>query len=261
MLAAKLGFVHRLLWQRDRAYRWAVLLGPPPLLGCALAAAIWSVVPRGTRPSTVAGADAPWAEWKRPVPQEEQPFTEAPSTPLPQRGADGKLVGFEPGWRGAIHPMTVSVTMDADVSGSVVSRFTLDQPVIPLTRILDAGPPSGLFVGDMTGFVVVSTPGSYALSVRLARSSPQSANCLVRLGSARHRLLRNINMNVNGQAVLNYPLTEFQLQPGLFSVAVAAGCWRGDQMVGPGEVTLMIRHPGEDAPQPARADEVVRPVR
>jgi hypothetical protein len=158
-LVAKLAFVHRTLWQRDQAYRWAALLGPPPLLGCALAALVWAVVLQRAQHAPAAEGDAPWARWTRPVPQEVQPFTEAPSAALPQTDASGRFVGFQLGWLGAIHPMSVDRTLDANVLDSVLATFTLDQPTIPLARVLDAGPPTGLFVGAAKAFFVVQTPG------------------------------------------------------------------------------------------------------
>lgn len=73
-------------------------------------------------------------------------------------------------------------------------------------------------------------------------------------------MVRSINLNTNGQAVLTYPPTEFRLEPGLFVLEVGVGCWRGDHMVGSGDVTVMVRHPGELTLQPAAADELIRPV-
>lgn len=61
-VVAKLAFVHRRLWQRDKTYRAALLLGPPPLFGCALAVALWVGVhaagelPRGRKPAASLGA-------------------------------------------------------------------------------------------------------------------------------------------------------------------------------------------------------------
>jgi hypothetical protein len=260
MVAAKLAFIHRTLWQRDQAYRWAVLLGPPPLLGCALAAlalaAIHHVLPMQQAPS----ANIPWARWNPPVPRDGQPFTEPPAAPIPPTDAKGGYAGYRPGWLGFIHPMTIDAAMDTNVIAVPQAKFDIDQTTISLGRILDAGPPAGLFVGEARTFVVIRTAGLYAFSVQLERSSPETANCLVRLGSHTHRLLRNVNINMNGQVVLKYPATEFQLQPGLFFVGLVVGCWRGDHMVGPGDVTLMIRRPGESSLQPAKADELIWPV-
>ncbi len=261
-LVAKLGFIHRTLWHREQSYRWAALLGPPPLLGCAVAALAWAIMRQSTThaPSPAAGSDAPWAHWNRPVAQEGQPFAEAPSAAPPASDARGGYVGFQPGWVGAIQPFTVDATLDVNVIASVQGRFTLDQPTVPLERILDAAPPTGLFAGTGKTFFVVRTAGLYAFSARLTRAGTQSADCLVRLASGHHQMLRNVVLNSAGTAVLNFAPTEFRLEPGLFLVQVAVGCWRGDHMVGTGEMTLLVRHPGEAVLKPAMADEVIRPV-
>jgi hypothetical protein len=263
-LAAKLVFVHRTLWHREQAYRWAFLflLGPPPLLGCAVAALAWSFVPpfAAHAPSAAQGSDAPWAHWNRPAVEDGQPFTEPPTASLPRSDASGRYGGLQTGWTGEIRPMSVDATMEVNVMGSVLGSFTLDQSTIPLARILDAGPPGGLFAGTARTFFVVRTAGLYAFSARLTRSGTQSANCLVRLGSRHHKMLRAIVLNAAGDAVLKFPATEFRLEPGVFLVLVAVGCWRGDHMLGSGEMTLMVRHPGESVLKPVMADEVMRPV-
>ena len=259
-LTRKLAFVHRVLWQRDPIYRAVVLFGPPPLIGCALAASVLAGLHQ-IAPLTDASRDVvPWAHWSRPVPLSEQVLTAQPTAALPSVDTSGGFVGFLSGWQGTIQPMSVDATMDADISAAVIARFTLDQPTISLARILDAGPPAGLFVGAERGFIVIRTAGVYAFALRLQRSSPQSADCIVRFNTSRQRLVRNINLNTSGDAVLHYPAAEFQLEPGLYLVAVGVGCWRGDHMVGPGELTLLIRHPGDDVLRPARADEVIRAV-
>lgn len=260
-LPAKLAFLHRALWQRDRAYRWAVLLGPPPVLGCALAALAWVVLAQVAPGRAVSGVQVPWARWTRPVPQEGEPFAEAPTAPLPPTDASGRYVGFGPGWQGGIQPVVVDATKDADVLGTTVGTFTLDQPAVPLARILDAGPQTGLFVGVARTSFVVPVPGLYAFSVRLTRSDTRAADCLMRMGSIHHRMVRSITLNVPGRGVLNYPATEFQLQPGLFSLAVAVGCWRGNEVLGAGDLIVMVRRPGDAELAPAAADELIRPVR
>ena len=156
--------------------------------------------------------------------------------------------------------MSVDATLDVNVIASVQGRFTLDQPTVPLERISDAAPPTGLFVGTGRSFFVVRTAGLYAFSARLTRSGTQSANCLIRLASSHHQMLRNVVLNSAGTAVLNFAPTEFRLEPGLFLLQVAAGCWRGDHMVGTGELEILVRHPGETVLKPATAEEVIRPV-
>jgi hypothetical protein len=262
-LAAKLAFVHRTLWQRDYTYRWAVLLGPPPIIGVAAAALVLTALPAmwpgastqtGTSPET---GRAPWAQWTRPVQQEGEPFAES-TLPLPPRNSIGHFQGLQTGWRSEVHPLTVDATRDANVSGAVLASFTLDQPDIPLQRVVDAGPSTGLFVASAQSFFVVLTPGLYAFSVRLARSGTQSADCVARLNSTRHRMVRNINLNTDSSAVLTYKATQFRLEPGLFKVGVGVGCWRGDRELGAGDLTLMVRTPGEATLRPATADELMR---
>ena len=168
--AAKLGFIHRTLWRREQTYRWAALLGPPPLVGCAVAACAWAIVQHfSTHASSQAGGrDAPWAHWNRPVVQEGQPFAEAPGAVLPPSDARGGYVGFQTGWLGTIQPISVDATFDVDVIASVQARFTLDQPTIALERIVDAAPPVGLFVGTGRSFFVAKTAGF----TRSQRGSP-----------------------------------------------------------------------------------------
>ena len=259
---AKLGFVHRALWDREPAYRWAALLGPPPLLGSAAAALAWAVAHLFAvhAPTPAAGSDVPWAHWTRPVAPEGQPFTEAPGAVLPPSDGHGGYLGFQSGWAGAIQPLSVDATLDVNVIASVQGRFTLDQPTVPLERILDAAPPTGLFVGTGKSFFAVRTAGLYAFSARLTRAGTQSANCLVRLASGHHQMVRNVVLNSAGTAVLNFAPTEFRLEPGLFLMQVAVGCWRGDHMVGTGELALIVRHPGDAVSKPATADEVMKPV-
>jgi hypothetical protein len=257
---AKLRFIHRTLWQRDQAYRWAAVLGPPPLIGCALAAlalAGWHRLPDDT---AVRASKAPWANWTRPVPHGEQPYTEAPTAALPQTDAGGRFVGFQPGWTGEIRLMTLDATKDANVSSSGLASFTIDGPTFPLARVLDAGPSGGLFVGTAQTFFVVQTPGLYAFSARLVWQGAQSADCLVRLVTPRHTMLRNVTLNIESQGAVNYPPTTFTLQKGLLGLRAAAGCWRGDRAVGPGTLTLMVRRPGQAAFSPAAVDELIRPI-
>ncbi len=264
---AKLAFLHRVLWHRDPTYRTAVLLGPPPLLGCAVVAAMWLATHGSPVPGTAvepsrAGGDVPWAHWTRPLPaaQGNEPESEEPRLPLPQPGPSGAFPGFEFGWQAAIQPMTVDASMETDVIATVLTRFTVDSATVPLERILDAGPPTGLFVGVEQSYLVVRRPGLYALSARLQRSATTSANCLMRLGMGAHRLIRSVNIGVGGDAVVDYRPVRLQLKAGLYPIGVAVGCWRGEQMNGSGTVTLLIQHPGEFAPLPAASGELLRPA-
>jgi hypothetical protein len=60
--------------------------------------------------------------------------------------------------------------------------------------------------------------------------------------------------------VLTFEPVSFTLQPSLYPIAVAFGCWRDTQESGVGKATLLIRHAGHDDLQPARPDEILRKV-
>jgi hypothetical protein len=256
---SKAAFVHRTLWQREPAYRWAVLLGPPPLIGLGLAALVVTAL-QATLPSGQAsGAAAAWAHWTRPNLQAGQPFVE-PTMPLPATDANGRYKGYQPGWRGELRPMTVDAAMEVDLAGPPIGSFTLDQPDIPLQRIAAAGPPGKLFAGLAQTAFVVQAPGLYEFSVRLSRSGTQSADCVTRLGSARHPMVRSVSIDTEGGTIMNYAPTQFRLEPGLFTLVVAVGCWRGDRVVDSGDLTVMVRLPGETASRPAAPDELMRPA-
>lgn len=257
-LASRLAFVHRTLWQRDNLYRWAALLGPPPLIGLAVAALCLAGLPK-VWTSAAPRAAAPWGHWTRPSAQAGEPFQE-PTLPLPARDANGSYHGLTAGWRGEVHPMSVDATREVSVSASVLARFDIDQPAIGLQRVVDAGPPGGLFMATAQSFFVVRTAGLYGFAVRLSRSGTQSADCVARLNSRRHKMIRNITLNTDGAAVLNYPPTQFRLEPGLLELGVGVGCWRGGQVIGAGTVALMVRRPGEMAATQAAADELLRPA-
>jgi hypothetical protein len=258
---AKLAFAHRVLWARDPLYRACVMLGPAPLIGGALAAAIWLTAYAPTTPPAASDSPPPWAHrtGSVPVSQDAQPYAEPPDYPLPKPGPNGDYRGLAEGWNVAIQPMTINATMDANVIATDLNIFPLDQPTIPLSRILDAAPPSGLYAGVAKSFLVIRAPGRYAISLRVQRFSTQSVSCLARLGTARHRVVRNITLHTSPNADFTYPPTEFQLQPGLYGIGVAAACWRTDQNVADAEITVMIRHPGELRLHPALTDELMCP--
>lgn len=258
-LAAKLAFVHRTLWRRDRVYRWAALLGPPPLLGGAasvLALAAWQAV--AVTPAA-GGADVPWAQWTRPVADRGGVVTEAPDLALPPADAAGGLAGFTSGWLGAVQPVTMDAAMDPDLHPTELRSFTVNGPGLPLGSILASAGQAGLIAGTARTRVVIRTAGVYGFSVRLARSSMAPADCLVRLGTRHARLISNLTLGDGGDEIRTPPAVDVRLEPGLAWFGVAVGCWSGGQVAPTGDVTLMIRHPGATALVPARADEVVRP--
>lgn len=261
-IAAKLGFAHRRLWQRDGTYRAAVLLGPAPLLGGALAAALWAGVHAPGRTAAAIGQMPPWAHPHEPetIGNAGPKRAEQPAMPLPPNGTDGLPSGYATGWQGGVAPIEVSPTLAVNVLRTPLATFTLDQTTVDMAPILAAGPATGLFVGVGTASMAIRVPGDYALSVRIARSSAQSANCLARFAFAGHRLVSDLSVGMAGSESRSYEPVDFTLQPGLYRIGVAFGCWHERQAIGPGQLTVMIRHPGEQLPRPARPDEILRPL-
>ena len=148
-VVAKLAFVHRRLWQRDKTYRAALLLGPPPLFGCALAVALWVGVHAAGELPAAANRLPPWAHPHGPGTPGGHggAFAEEPVRRLPPIGTGGTLSGFETGWQGVILPIEVTPTLDVHVLPTPLAMFKLDQTDIDMARITAAGPAAGLYVG------------------------------------------------------------------------------------------------------------------
>jgi hypothetical protein len=257
-LFGRLGFIHRRLWQQDAFYRTALLFGPAPLLGCLLAGAVWgSVEALGSTRHQV----PQWA-----VPQgpkmwstaNDQPNTMAPTRPLPPTGADGALAGYVAGWQVATAPIQVSPTLDVDVKRDRLTHFVLDQPIVDMSQIIAGGPKDALYVGVGLGFLVVRAGGIYALSLRLERPAARTANCLTRLGLGPHRIISSLGVAISDDVSKTFDAARFDLQPGLYSIGWAFGCWHDQQMTGPGRLVLLIGHPGEPTLQPVRPSDIVR---
>ena len=255
-LTAKLAFIHRRLWRRDGAYRAAVVLGPAPLIGAAAAAAVWA----GMNASASAPLPPPWARYEPAAAVSAgPPTTLPPGAPLPPTDSTGALQGVKTSWRGTIQPLEVSSALEARVMPSELTLFDLDGPAMDMDQVAAAGPSNQLFVGVGRALLAIRTPGTYAFSARLDRSSPIPANCLVRLLLGQTRIVSNLDLNVVGAVAGTFKPLEFNLQPGTYGIILAAGCWRGQQVVGPGRVTVLIRHPGEQAFQAVQAAELIRP--
>jgi hypothetical protein len=256
-LLRKLGFIHGRLWRQDETYRTALLVGPAPAFGVALALAIWSAI-AGVRNLTA--HPPPWANM--PAPREwattaEQPKPIQPSRTLPQLSSNGQLVGYEPGWNVGAHPAEVDRTMAVDVKPNAVTAFTILGPVIDLDEIIALGPKRDFFVAVGTGFFVVRQAGIYALSARLDRPGGPPVNCLTRLSFGPNRITSHITLNV-GSLSTNYDTAWFDVQPGLYTMGWAFGCWHDNALVGPAHMTILIGRPGDNTLQPARADDFVR---
>ena len=259
---AKLAFVHRKLWGNSGAYRYAVLLGPPPLLGFLLASAfVWAFhfLTASAPAAAKDGSDGiPWARWIQPT-ETAQPAEEKLMA-LPPADSAGRYPGFEPGWFGSLHALTVDATMDADVDKTSIANFSQVGAVISGARLMQDGPPAGLFVAGIRGMFVVRTPGEYSFSVRLNRVGALAATCMLRLGVGHRSVVRQIILNVADETTLPNVPVSFAMQPGLLPMAVVAGCWRGERPTGLGDITLLVRPPGAAAPRPILATEMIRPL-
>lgn len=255
----KIGFIHRRLWEREALYRTALLFGPVPLLGCMLAAALWeSVVALGGMTTH----QPPWA-----VPQHAEvwntdadgPQTVRPAKPIPLIGANGALTGYEAGWRVAASTIQVISALDVDLKPDALATFFLEGSSIDMAQILAKGPSASLYVGVGSGFLVVRTAGIYTLSAQLERPAAPVADCLVRLGFGPRRVVSNLEVSITGDISEIFPGARFDLQPGLYPIGWAFGCWHDGKVIGPGRMTLLVGGSSDQDLQPARSEDVVRP--
>jgi hypothetical protein len=256
---SKLGFIHRRLWDRDGYYRVALFFGPAPLVGAALAAIVWVCI-ADMRTETY--QPPAWAHYTPPTNGDngspEAPHPASPVKPLPPLRADGSVIGYDPGWSMTANPVTVSPAMDADVSSTPIVGFTIDEPTASMARILDGRPKNKLFAGVASGFLVIRETGTYGVSPRLERPAGPSANCLVRLSVNGRRITSNLLLNVAQRATQDYPPAWFELQPGLYRIGWAFGCWNGNEMSDLGQISVMLVEPGGRAARPLGAADIVR---
>lgn len=256
---SKLSFIHRRLWDRDGLYRVALLFGPAPLIGCGVAAGIW-LMGRALPAPNIQPPD-----WGKPPQATEnwsttgEPQTAQPARPIPPVGANGGLSGYEAGWRATLRAIEVSPTFNTEIKPTPLSAFFVNGSTIDLAQIIAAGPKGTKFVGTGSGFLVIRTPGSYALSLRFERPPGENADCLTRLGFGPRKVVSSYALGFPGNTSKTFDAARFDLQPGLYPIAWALGCWRDQETVGPGRITVLISHPGDEALQPARPDDIVRP--
>lgn len=204
----------------------------------------WAVVPHSEVWSTVSG----------------QPQTILPARPLPSVGANGALIGYETGWRTTALPIAVSPTLDVAVKPT---RLTPDHDLygssFDMAQIMAGGPKTSLYVGVGSGFLAIRTAGVYALSVRFERPVGPLADCLMRLGFGPRRIVSNHEVGVAGDTSKVFDTVRFDLQPGLYPIDWAFGCWHAHEVIGPGRMTLLVGHPGEETLMAARSGDIVRP--
>ena len=256
---AKFGFIHRRLWQRDGTYRAACVLGPPPLLGATVAVLAWA----GMHAVPPAPADPP-AAWATPSGPRTAYATDAPRavTPaaaLPPAGPDGMPQGYRTGWQGGLQPVEIGAAMDADIKPTRLVPLATSNPSIDLAVIVAAAPANTRVAGVEFAVLAIRGAGTYQVTLRVTRTDAEPADCVTRLVFAGQRLVSNLTLDFNGPKTVTFEPAALELQPGLYPVAAAFGCWRGTKEGGSGRLEVMIRHPGEADTRPARADEILRP--
>jgi len=173
---------------------------------------------------------------------------------------DGRLAGYELGWRVTTTPIQISSTMDVDVKTTPLTAFSLEGLTVDVAQIFAGGPKVSLYAGLGQGFLAIRTAGVYTLTLRLERSAGPSADCLTRLGFGPHRIVSTLNIGF-GNDVKTFEAPRFDLQPGLYPIGWAFSCWHGHEVVGPGRITLLVGHPGDPTPLPARSADIVRQER
>jgi hypothetical protein len=256
---AKLGFVHGRLWQRDGGYRVALLLGPAPFLGAILAFAVWGGI-QGLQETTV--QPPPWAT-PQPGPRawaddRDHPQTVQPARSLPPISADGTLAGYAAGWNVVAKSFHVSPTMEVEIGRDPLSGFSLTGTSIDMDHILAKGPTDTPYVALGTGFFVAREAGLYAISLHFERPPGPVANCIKRLGFGPHPIGSRISVNIANSVSVGFDTGWFDLRPGLYHTAWLFGCWHDNEVIGPGRMTILVRHPGETMLSPARPDDFVR---
>jgi hypothetical protein len=261
----RLSFVHRRLWQLDAYYRVSILLGPAALVGLALAAGLWwgGIGLIGRKVATATPSPPPGWATRRGGDQFWDNSADVPpavkaDAPLPPTDTNGLLMGFKPGWEMYTGQLEVNA-VDATLLPTRFTSFSLVGSSFDMGSILAAGPKNGpLYVGVGSTFLAVKAPGIYGLSARLERPASETANCLTRLVFGGRRVVSNVDVGINDDVFKNFDTIRFTLQPGLYRILMAFGCWHNQAAVGPGSATLMIIRPGEQKLEPVPEDDLVR---
>ncbi|KAA0686472.1 hypothetical protein DTW90_34115 [Neorhizobium sp. P12A] len=260
----KLGFILRELWHRDWLFRTSVFVGPAPLTGLMVAGGVWwyTVASPGTAVSHA--APPPWAAavahgdlWDTSA----EPQAVKPAHSLPPVGADGLFVGAKQGWQVVVNAVHVDVMLQVKVDPTPLTGFTAEGPGIEMDRVLASQPGAPIYAAKGLGYIAVRTAGIHTISLRLERPAGHAANCIAGLGFAGHKVYSNVALNLVSDVSQTYPPARFDLEPGLYPLEWVFGCWHDQAETGPGKITLLIQHPGEDSLQPARDDEIIHSLR
>ncbi|WP_018263105.1 hypothetical protein [Methylobacterium sp. WSM2598] len=259
---AKLAYIHRRLWQRDGTYRAAFLLGPMPLLGAAVAAALWFGLAVAEAPAPARPAPPPWAE-PHAGPLPSGPLrAEPPVAPLPAARAGGGYVGYETGWYGTLHKVEMSPSLEITVAPAPSGRFTVEDAQLDVGPILTASVAAAPanYLGTANALLAVQDPGSYGFAMRIERGAGPPADCLRRLIVAGQRLFSVVSVNLGEGTTRDVPPVALDMTPGLYRITAYFGCWRNGQPVGPARGVVLVRRPGDATPLPARPGEILRPI-
>ncbi len=151
--------------------------------------------------------------------------------------------------------------MDVEVLASTLgtfNTFSFDDAAIDMSRIVASGPKDTLYVGIISGFFVVREAGVYAMTARFERPAGPTADCLTRLGFGNGRIVSNVNVDLVNSVSQTFDVAKFNLRPGLYPIGWAFGCWHDQEVLGPGRMTILVQHPGEDTLRPIRPTDIAR---
>ena len=256
----KLGFIHARLWQQDGLYRAAFLFGPAVLVGI-LGAGVVRVAVQSFETFTYRPS-----RWAVPMGQNKNWNSDGgiqvvkPLRSLPTIEANGALSGYVPGWQVTAEPAEVNRAMNVDVIGRpLIAAFRISGPKVDVSQLIGRGVEPQRYVGVGTSLLAIRETGIYALAVRFERPAAPPADCLMRVGFGQRRIVSDLDVDLVQDVSHTYDATQFSLQRGLYPIAWAFGCWHGEQMTAPGQLSLLIRYPGSKTLVPIRSEDLVLP--
>lgn len=179
---------------------------------------------------------------------------------LPTAGSDGQPIGYNHGWHVRLSPVDISPTLDVDVKTESLSAFNIDSASVDLQQLVEKGSKSSRYAGVGMALLAIRSAGTYALTIRFRRPAGQVANCLTRLGFGHSRIVSNVGVNIVDDVSRVFPPGRFELQPGLYPVTWAFGCWHGEGMADAGRIELLIQRPDDPKLVPVSLDDILRPA-
>jgi hypothetical protein len=211
--------------------------------------------------AAASSAPAAWAKPKLPANWDDAPggvSNVEPPIALPAIAEDGTLKGYGKGWQVVTYGFQVSKTWTIVFDETPLASAFLDRPTIDVSQISAAGSQQRAYAAVGTAMFAVKVPGRYRISASFERPAASPASCLTRLVFVNRWLLSHVEVNIVGETAMTYDGATFDLKPGLYPINFAFTCWQGMATTGPGRMTLLVQHPGEEALAPARPDDVVR---